>query len=163
MVIVGREFVWETMLKPRYYDQGVDSYWLDETDGEGRTCYLLRVACHLLLPELLRSGNHQVLRGEATATTVTTPRSAHRSHTRTSGSTIGSACTPTRWWRSRAGRNHPSCSHVEPGPAGSATEPCCGRATSTHHSNSSRRWSRRCLNLSRESFEGKIFPSSTKR
>ena len=23
------------MLKPRYYDQGVDAYWLDETDGEG--------------------------------------------------------------------------------------------------------------------------------
>ena len=22
------------MLKPRYYDQGVDAYWLDETDGE---------------------------------------------------------------------------------------------------------------------------------
>ena len=28
------EFVWSTMLKPRYYDQGVDAYWLDETDGE---------------------------------------------------------------------------------------------------------------------------------
>jgi alpha-D-xyloside xylohydrolase len=23
------------MLKPRYYDQGIDAYWLDETDGEG--------------------------------------------------------------------------------------------------------------------------------
>ena len=30
-----RELVWSTMLKPRYYDQGVDAYWLDETDGEG--------------------------------------------------------------------------------------------------------------------------------
>ena len=30
-----REFVWSTMLKPRYYDQGVDAFWLDETDGEG--------------------------------------------------------------------------------------------------------------------------------
>ena len=30
-----REFVWKTMLKPRYYSQGVDAYWLDETDGEG--------------------------------------------------------------------------------------------------------------------------------
>jgi hypothetical protein len=30
-----RALVWSTMLKPRYYDQGVDSFWLDETDGEG--------------------------------------------------------------------------------------------------------------------------------
>jgi len=30
-----REFIWSTMLKPRYYDKGVDAYWLDETDGEG--------------------------------------------------------------------------------------------------------------------------------
>jgi len=30
-----RELIWSTMLKPRYYDQGVDAYWLDETDGEG--------------------------------------------------------------------------------------------------------------------------------
>jgi alpha-D-xyloside xylohydrolase len=30
-----RNLVWSTMLKPRYYDQGVDAYWLDETDGEG--------------------------------------------------------------------------------------------------------------------------------
>jgi len=30
-----RELVWKTMLKPRYYDQGVNAYWLDETDGEG--------------------------------------------------------------------------------------------------------------------------------
>ena len=30
-----REFIWSTMLKPRYYDQGVDAFWLDETDGEG--------------------------------------------------------------------------------------------------------------------------------
>ena len=30
-----RDFVWQTMLKPRYFDQGVDMYWLDETDAEG--------------------------------------------------------------------------------------------------------------------------------
>lgn len=30
-----RDLIWSTMLKPRYYDQGVDAYWLDETDGEG--------------------------------------------------------------------------------------------------------------------------------
>ena len=30
-----RDFIWSTMLKPRYYDQGVSAYWLDETDGEG--------------------------------------------------------------------------------------------------------------------------------
>ena len=30
-----RELVWSKMLKPRYYDQGVDAFWLDETDGEG--------------------------------------------------------------------------------------------------------------------------------
>jgi alpha-D-xyloside xylohydrolase len=30
-----RDFVWDTMLKPRYFDQGVNMYWLDETDGEG--------------------------------------------------------------------------------------------------------------------------------
>jgi len=30
-----REFVWREFLKPRYFDQGVTSYWLDETDGEG--------------------------------------------------------------------------------------------------------------------------------
>ena len=30
-----RSFVWDTMLKPRYFDQGVSAYWLDETDGEG--------------------------------------------------------------------------------------------------------------------------------
>jgi alpha-D-xyloside xylohydrolase len=27
--------IWEKFLKPRYYDQGVSAYWLDETDGEG--------------------------------------------------------------------------------------------------------------------------------
>lgn len=30
-----RDYIWSNMLKPRYYDQGVDSYWLDETDAEG--------------------------------------------------------------------------------------------------------------------------------
>jgi len=30
-----REFVWREFLKPRYFDQGVTSYWLDESDGEG--------------------------------------------------------------------------------------------------------------------------------
>uniref|UniRef100_A0A7S2FY80 Glycoside hydrolase family 31 protein n=1 Tax=Haptolina brevifila TaxID=156173 RepID=A0A7S2FY80_9EUKA len=30
-----RELIWTQFLKPRYYDQGVSAYWLDETDGEG--------------------------------------------------------------------------------------------------------------------------------
>lgn len=30
-----RTMIWEEYLKPRYYDQGVHAYWLDETDGEG--------------------------------------------------------------------------------------------------------------------------------
>merc|ERR1711957_922552 len=30
-----RELVWREFLKPRYFDEGVTSYWLDETDGEG--------------------------------------------------------------------------------------------------------------------------------
>lgn len=30
-----RDFVWSRFLKPRYADQGVTAYWLDETDGEG--------------------------------------------------------------------------------------------------------------------------------
>lgn len=30
-----RELIWSEFLKPRYYDQGVYAYWLDETDGEG--------------------------------------------------------------------------------------------------------------------------------
>ena len=30
-----RDLIWEQFLKPRYYDQGVSAYWLDETDGEG--------------------------------------------------------------------------------------------------------------------------------
>ena len=30
-----RELIWDKFLKPRYYDQGVTAYWLDETDGEG--------------------------------------------------------------------------------------------------------------------------------
>jgi alpha-D-xyloside xylohydrolase len=30
-----RDFIWSTMLKPRYYDQGVSAFWLDETDAEG--------------------------------------------------------------------------------------------------------------------------------
>ena len=32
---VCRDLIWGKFLKPRYYDQGVSSYWLDETDGEG--------------------------------------------------------------------------------------------------------------------------------
>jgi hypothetical protein len=30
-----RTLIWDQFLKPRYYDQGVSAYWLDETDGEG--------------------------------------------------------------------------------------------------------------------------------
>ena len=30
-----RSLIWDQFLKPRYYDQGVSAYWLDETDGEG--------------------------------------------------------------------------------------------------------------------------------
>ena len=30
-----RDLIWETLLRPHYYDQGVSAYWLDETDGEG--------------------------------------------------------------------------------------------------------------------------------
>ena len=30
-----RSLIWSRFLKPRYYDQGVSAYWLDETDGEG--------------------------------------------------------------------------------------------------------------------------------
>eukprot|EP01051_Picozoa_sp_SAG22_P001239 SAG22_NODE_47_length_24699_cov_13.602317_4_plen_319_part_00 len=30
-----RDKIWTEYLKPRYYDQGVTAYWLDETDGEG--------------------------------------------------------------------------------------------------------------------------------
>ena len=30
-----RTMIWSQYLKPRYYDQGVNAYWLDETDGEG--------------------------------------------------------------------------------------------------------------------------------
>jgi alpha-D-xyloside xylohydrolase len=30
-----RNLIWKKFLKPRYYDQGVSAYWLDETDGEG--------------------------------------------------------------------------------------------------------------------------------
>jgi alpha-D-xyloside xylohydrolase len=29
------ELMWNEFIKPRYYDQGVTSFWLDETDGEG--------------------------------------------------------------------------------------------------------------------------------
>jgi alpha-D-xyloside xylohydrolase len=32
---ICRDLIWSQFLKPRYYDQGVSSYWLDETDGEG--------------------------------------------------------------------------------------------------------------------------------
>ena len=30
-----RDLIWNTYLRPHYYDQGVTAYWLDETDGEG--------------------------------------------------------------------------------------------------------------------------------
>ena len=30
-----RQMIWEKYLKPRYFDEGVSAYWLDETDGEG--------------------------------------------------------------------------------------------------------------------------------
>ena len=30
-----RDLIWNEFLKPRYYDQGVSTVWLDETDGEG--------------------------------------------------------------------------------------------------------------------------------
>jgi alpha-D-xyloside xylohydrolase len=30
-----RDLIWGSFLKPNYYDQGVSSYWLDETDGDG--------------------------------------------------------------------------------------------------------------------------------
>ena len=30
-----RSLIWDQFLKPRYADQGVSAYWLDETDGEG--------------------------------------------------------------------------------------------------------------------------------
>ena len=30
-----RELIWDRFLKPRYVDQGVSAFWLDETDGEG--------------------------------------------------------------------------------------------------------------------------------
>lgn len=30
-----REMIWTRFLKPRYVDQGVSAFWLDETDGEG--------------------------------------------------------------------------------------------------------------------------------
>ena len=30
-----RDLIWSKLLLPRYYQQGVSAYWLDETDGEG--------------------------------------------------------------------------------------------------------------------------------
>jgi alpha-D-xyloside xylohydrolase len=30
-----RRLIWDTMVGPRYFEQGVDAFWLDETDGEG--------------------------------------------------------------------------------------------------------------------------------
>ena len=30
-----RALIWDRLLRPNYYDQGVSSYWLDETDGAG--------------------------------------------------------------------------------------------------------------------------------
>lgn len=30
-----RKLIWDRFVKPRYFDQGVTGYWLDESDGEG--------------------------------------------------------------------------------------------------------------------------------
>ena len=30
-----RDLIWDSFLRPNYYEQGVSAYWLDETDGEG--------------------------------------------------------------------------------------------------------------------------------
>jgi alpha-D-xyloside xylohydrolase len=30
-----RKLIWEKIVKPRYFDQGITGFWLDETDGEG--------------------------------------------------------------------------------------------------------------------------------
>ena len=30
-----RDLIWDRFLRPNYYEQGVTSWWLDETDGEG--------------------------------------------------------------------------------------------------------------------------------
>jgi len=30
-----RDMIWNDYLKPRYYDKGVNAFWLDETDAEG--------------------------------------------------------------------------------------------------------------------------------
>merc|ERR1719311_551352 len=30
-----RHIIWDKLVKPRYFDQGITGYWLDETDGEG--------------------------------------------------------------------------------------------------------------------------------
>eukprot|EP00930_Biecheleria_cincta_P085070 TRINITY_DN74494_c0_g1_i1.p1 TRINITY_DN74494_c0_g1~~TRINITY_DN74494_c0_g1_i1.p1 ORF type:complete len:695 (-),score=88.54 TRINITY_DN74494_c0_g1_i1:318-2402(-) len=30
-----RQLIWNKFVKPRYFDQGVTAFWLDETDGEG--------------------------------------------------------------------------------------------------------------------------------
>lgn len=30
-----RDYAWNKLIKPRYFDHGVNSFWLDETDGEG--------------------------------------------------------------------------------------------------------------------------------
>jgi len=30
-----RQFIWDSYLKPNYFDQGISAYWLDETDAEG--------------------------------------------------------------------------------------------------------------------------------
>ena len=36
-VAACRSLIWSKFLQPRYYNQGVSAYWLDETDGEGTT------------------------------------------------------------------------------------------------------------------------------
>ena len=33
-----RDLIWNSFLRPNYYNQGVSAYWLDETDGEGTGC-----------------------------------------------------------------------------------------------------------------------------
>lgn len=39
-----RDYIWNNFVKPRYFDKGITTYWLDETDGEGT----VRVSCIIL-------------------------------------------------------------------------------------------------------------------
>ena len=43
-----RDFIWDSFVKPRYFDKGITTYWLDETDGEGTArvfCIILAGCC----------------------------------------------------------------------------------------------------------------------